>query len=72
MSTFGDIEHLDVIENITLRFFTHCVDISLDSLPLYKLEKALGYSIIMAVFPPANAADYMAVFKRLCQSGLLN
>jgi hypothetical protein len=59
VSTLRVIEHLDVIENITSGFVTCCVDFSSDSLPLQKLEKAFGYGIVVAVSPPAHAADYI-------------
>ena len=63
MSAFRIIEHLDVIENITSGFFTGCVDLSSDSLSLQKLEKALGYSIVVAVSPSAHAADHIVGLK---------
>ncbi|MCY1311257.1 hypothetical protein D9M70_615400 [compost metagenome] len=59
MSAFRVIEHLDVIENITSGFVTRSVDLSPDSLPLQKLEKTLGYGIVVAVSSPAHAADYI-------------
>ena len=64
MSAFRVIEHLDVIENITSGFFTGCVDLSSDSLSLQKLEKALGYGIVVAVSPPAHAADYIVGLQK--------
>lgn len=59
MPAFRVIEHFDVIENITSDVFTRCVDLSSDSLPLQKLEKALGYGIVVAVSSPTHAADYI-------------
>lgn len=59
MSAFRVIEHLDVIENITSGFVTRCVDLSSDSLPLQKLEKALGYGVVMAISSPTHAANHV-------------
>lgn len=56
---FRVIEHIDVIENITSGVFTRRVDLSSDSLPFQKLEKALGYGIVVAVSSPTHAADYI-------------
>lgn len=63
VSAFRVIEHLDVIENIISGFFTSCVDLSSDSLPLQKLEKALGYGIVVAVSSPTHAADYIVSLR---------
>lgn len=63
MSTFWVIEHLDVIENITAGFVTRCVDLSSDSLPLQKLEKALGYGSVVAVSSPTHTANDVVGFQ---------
>lgn len=72
MSAFRVIEHLDVIENITSGFFTGCVDLSSDSLSLQKLEKALGYGIVVAVSRRLMLLITLLAFKKLFQSELLN
>jgi hypothetical protein len=69
VSAFRVIEHLDVIENITSGFVTRCVDLSSDSLPLQKLEKALGYGIVVAVSPSAHAANHIVGLKEALPIG---
>jgi hypothetical protein len=54
---FKVIEHLDAIEIITSGFFTRCVDISSNSLSLRRLEKALGYGMLLAFCSASHAAD---------------
>jgi len=63
VSTFWVIEHLDVIENITPGFVTCRVGLSSNPFPLQKLEKALGYGIVVAVSPSAHAADHIVGLK---------
>jgi len=59
MSAFRVIEHLDVIENITSGFVPRSLNLSSDSLPLQKLEKALGYGVVMALSSSAHAANHV-------------
>lgn len=64
MPAFRVREHFDVVENIASGVFTRCVDLSSDSLPLQKLEKALGYGIVVAVSSATHTADYIVGLQK--------
>ena len=54
MPAFWVVEHLDVIEHIAASILPCVVDFSLNPFPLQKLEKALGYGVVMTVTSSAH------------------
>ena len=59
------VEHLDVVEDIGPCLVAAGVDLATDSLPLEKLEEALGYSVVMAVAATAHAAHQVVIAQEV-------
>lgn len=49
------VEHLDIVQDILLCFFTGAVCFASNPLPFEQLEETLGDCVIMAVSAPAHA-----------------
>ena len=71
MAAFCVVEHLDVIEHIATSILPCGVDFSLNPFPLQKLEKALGYGVVMTVTSTAHAGNQIVSLQKLRQSELL-
>lgn len=63
MLVFWVVKHLDVVEHIAASILPGAIDLSLDPLPLQRLEKAFRYRIVMAVATSTHAAKQVVGFQ---------
>ena len=69
MAAFCVVEHLDVIEHIAASILPCVVDFSLNPFPLQKLEKALGYGVVMTVTSTAHAGNQIVRLQKAAPIG---
>jgi hypothetical protein len=55
------VKHLFIIEHVTAHFFSSCVDMTANWLPLQLLKEALGNRIVAAISSPTHA-PFQAMF----------
>ena len=61
VATFGVVEHLDVVKDISTGILPGWVDLAANPLTFEQLEEALGHGVVVAVATPAHAADQVVV-----------
>ena len=55
MPPLAIVEHLDIVEHITVRLVTRSIDFSTNTLFLQAAEEGLGNGVVPAVATPAHA-----------------
>ena len=61
------VEHLDVIDDVTLCLFTGLVAHFVDSFSLHAPEEAFGYGVVPAVALFAHRATHLVAFQELLE-----
>ena len=64
VATFGVVEHLDVVKDISTGILPGWVDLAANPLTFEQLEEALGHGVVVAVATPAHAADQVMVAQK--------